>query len=194
MRKARKPSPARLARIGLRAAGLAHDLAQPLTVALLTAQQIDGPGTFRLRAALHRMHELLQGLRAELRGQRPGRETVDLADLQRRLLGSLAPGDRRRTHIRLEGVAKLDAEATQRILANLILNALRHGRGKVAVKGKARRAKLSVTVSGGAGRTPSTPGWGIGLASCQELAGRHGLSLSISISPKGSVATLACRT
>lgn len=194
MPKVRPPSPDALARIGLRAAGIAHDIAQPLTAALLAVRQVDGRGAPRLRAALRRMGELLQALRADLRGAQPVRRATDLADLQRQLLSALTPRDRRRTHIRLSGVASLDTEAARRILGNLILNALRHGSGTVKVSGKGRGTQLSVTVAGGAGRTPASPGWGIGLASCQELAGRHGLSLSIAISPKGSVATLACRT
>jgi len=195
MAKGAPPSRLALAKLGLRAAGVAHDLAQPLTAALLAARKIDGKGAAPLRAALHRMEDLLQSIRSELRADTPGRSDarVPMARVRRNLLAGLTPTERRRTRIRLSGTLRADATAVERILGNLISNALRHGTGPVQVAGWAKGGKISVTVDGGAGKRASQAGWGIGLASCQDLATRHGFRLKVEISPRGSRATLETR-
>lgn len=189
----RRPSPGVLAQIGLRAAGVAHDFAQPLTAALLAAREVEGKGAHRLREALHRLEDLLAQMRSELQppAKRPPRQSsVDLAQMRRQLLADLSAAERRRARIRLAGKARGDPLVLQRIVGNLLLNALRHGSGLVHVNGSARGRKLSITVEGGAARQLATPGWGIGLSSCQDLARRHSLSLQVDISPAGSRATL----
>lgn len=196
MARRRTPSAAALAKLGLRAAGVAHDLAQPLTAALLAARQVDGKGAGPLRAALHRMEDLLLEIRSELRpsDDNPRRRPADLAEVRRALVASLTPAERRRTRIRLAGATSADATALLRILGNLVLNALRHGRGPVRVDGTARGPRVDIRVEGGAGKRPENTGWGIGLASCQDLANRHRLALRIEISPTGSKATLTSRS
>lgn len=186
-----KPSRDNLAELGLRAAGVAHDLAQPLTIALLAARQIEGKGANPLRQALHRMEDLLQSIREELRpGIASAGRRLNLPDVQRQLLAGLTPGERRRIRMRLSGSGTADASAVQRILGNLVLNALRHGKGPVRATGSARGKRLAVSVEGGPGKASDETGWGIGLASCQDLAGRHRLALRVEISPSGSRATL----
>lgn len=192
----RAPSVTALARLGLRAAGVAHDLAQPLTAALLAAKRVDGNGARPLREALGRMETLLQHMRAELRPETAAESprAVDLAQVRRTLLADLTPAERRRTRIRLAGVATGDAVVLQRILGNLVTNALRHSQGPVRVEGSTRGRNLTLTVEGGAANRPARQGWGVGLAACQELARRHGLALRLTLSPGGSKATLRNRT
>lgn len=192
MRKGRPPSRANLAKLGLRAAGVAHDLAQPLTAALLAARKVEGKGAAPLREALHRMADLLQAIRSELRPEKTRRAArrTTMAQVRRNLLAPLTPAERRRTRIKLGGALHADATPIERILGNLLANALRHGTGLVRVAGAARGDGLSLSVEGGIGKRTSQPGWGIGLANCQDLASRHGLILRVEITPGGSKATL----
>ena len=192
----RKTPKAALARLGLRTAGIAHDLVQPLTSALLAARQIKGKGSAPLRAALHRMEDLIQSIRTEINpvpreGPTP---LADLGRIARDLRAGLSPAERRRVDIRLDGRIRADASALGRILGNLTQNALRHGRGRVQVRGSAPGGKLAIVVTGGSGKAKSETGWGIGLASSQELANRYGLTLRVEISPEGSRATLEKHT
>ncbi len=193
MRKSRPPSRVNLAKLGLRAAGVAHDLAQPLTAALLAAQKIEGKGSAPLRAALYRMEDLLQSIRSELSPDSVGQvmRRTPMIQVRRNLLAALAPTERRRTSIQISGTLHTDATPVERILGNLLTNALRHGTGPVRVSGTVQSGKLSLLVEGGVGKRSSQPGWGIGLASCQDLATRHGLTLRVEITPQGSKATLA---
>ena len=195
MARPRQAAPTDLAKVGLRAAGIAHDLAQPLTAALLAARQVAGKGAPALRESLHRMEDLLLALREEVSpaATRRPRGPADLAAIQRNLRAGLTPAERRRTRLRLAGTCSADALAVQRIVGNLVLNALRHGIGAVSATGHARGRRLSVCVTG-EGKRADQPGWGIGLASCQDLAATHGLELRVEISPLGSKATLATRT
>lgn len=193
MHKRRPPSRANLAKFGLRAAGVAHDLSQPLTAALLAAQKIEGKGSAPLRAALYRMEDLLQSIRSELSPDNVGQvmRRTPIIQVRRNLLAALTPAERRRTSIQLRGTLHAAAIPVERILGNLLANALRHGTGPVKVSGTAQGGKLAFLVEGGAGKRSSQPGWGIGLASCQDLATRHGLTLRVEITPRGSMATLA---
>lgn len=188
----RKTPKAALARLGLRTAGIAHDLVQPLTSALLAARQVKGKGATSLRSALHRMEDLIQSIRAEISPAVRGEATplADLGRIARELRAGLSPAERRRVEIRLDGRTRADAMALGRILSNLTLNALRHGKGRVQVTGSAPGGKLAVVVTGGSGKAASETGWGIGLASSQDLANSHGLTLRVEISPEGSRATL----
>ena len=192
MRKGRPPSRSNLAKLGLRAAGVAHDLAQPLTAALLAARKIEGKGAAPLRDALHRMEDLLQAIRSELHPEKTkeAARRTPMARVRRNLLAVLTPAERRRTRIELSGGLHADATPIERILGNLLANALRHGTGLVKVAGSARDDGLSLTVEGGVGKRRSQSGWGIGLASCQDLASRHGLVLRVEITPQGSRASL----
>jgi len=192
MRRGRPPSRSNLAKLGLRAAGVAHDLAQPLTAALLAARKVEGKGAAPLRDALHRMEDLLQAIRSELHPEKTGEAArrTPMARVRRNLLAALTPAERRRTRIELSGALHADATPIERILGNLLANALRHGTGPVKVTGEARGDGLSLSVEGGVGKRTSEPGWGIGLASCQDLASRHGLVLRVEITPQGSRASL----
>lgn len=195
MARAPRAPRANLARLGLRAAGIAHDLAQPITVALLASRKVRGDGLGRLRRSLGRMTQLLEALRSELRetGPEPRPPRLDLAKAGDELRDGLAPAQRQRTRIRLQGRASIDPLALQRLLANLLGNALRHGSGRAEVVGSTRAGKLEITVIGGPAKAPSAKGWGVGLLSCQDLARRHHLKLRLRVSPKGSIATLTGR-
>lgn len=194
MARAPRASRDQLARLGLRAAGIAHDLAQPITAALLASRKVSGDGLGNLRRSLARMTRLLEALRAELRGGTAPTSTThaDLAEAAVALTDSLTPAQRRRTRIRLRGRAAIEPLVLQRLLANLVSNALRHGAGEVAVAGETRAGRLHVTVTGGPAKA-AAEGWGIGLRSCQDLARRHRLSLRLRLSSRGSVATLTGR-
>ena len=121
MRKGRPPSRSNLAKLGLRAAGVAHDLAQPLTAALLAARKVEGKGAAPLRDALHRMEDLLQAIRSELHPEKTkeAARRTPMARVRRNLLAVLTPAERRRTRIKLGGVLHADATPIERILGNL---------------------------------------------------------------------------
>lgn len=195
MADAPRASRPNLARLGLRAAGIAHDLAQPITAALLASRKVRGEGLGRLQRSLARMTQLLETLRSDLRDATPAKKSarVDLDDAGEELREGLTPSQRQRTRIRLRGEAAIKPLVLQRLLANLVSNALKHGSGMVHVVGSARAGKLEITVTGGPAKAPTTKGWGIGLLSCQDLARRHQMVLRVRLSSRGSVATLASR-
>ena len=186
------PSKSSLAKLGLRAAGVAHDIAHPLSIALLAAQNVDGKGTVRLKASLRRMEKLLQALRIELRNE-PAKDlgtSVDLAELGGDIFAGLKLSDQKRVRLKLKGKVKTDAVALHRILENLVLNALRHSDGNVDVTQTHNANQLTLLVNGGATKSKRTKGWGIGLLSSRDLAKRLGYALTIDIKPGRSQARL----
>jgi len=186
------PSKSSLAKLGLRAAGVAHDIAHPLSIALLAAQNVDGKGTVRLKASLRRMEKLLQALRIELRNE-PAKDlgaSVDLAELGGDIFAGLKLSDQKRVRLKLKGKVKTDAVALHRILENLVLNALRHSDGNVDVTQTHKANQLTLLVNGGATKSKLTKGWGIGLLSSRDLAKRLGYALTIDIKPGRSQARL----
>ena len=186
------PSKSSLAKLGLRAAGVAHDIAHPLSIALLAAQNVDGKGTVRLKASLRRMEKLLQALRIELRNE-PAKDlgaSIDLAELGGDIFAGLKLSDQKRVRLKLKGKVKTDAVALHRILENLVLNALRHSDGNVDVTQTHKANQLTLLVNGGATKSKRTKGWGIGLLSSRDLAKRLGYALTIDIKPGRSQARL----
>ncbi len=187
------PSKSSLAKLGLRAAGVAHDIAHPLSVALLAAQNIEGKGAAQLKASLRRMEKLLQSLRADLRGEssKASSASVDLADLSKDIFAGLKASDQKRVGFKLKGKVKTDAVALHRILENLVLNALRHSDGDVEVTQTHKANQLTLLVNGGATKSKRTKGWGVGLASSHDLAKRLGYALTVDIKPSRSRARLS---
>lgn len=186
------PSKSSLAKLGLRAAGVAHDMAHPLSTALLAAQNVDGKGAAQLKASLRRMEKLLQTLRTELRSE-PAKAlttSVDLAELSRDIFSGLKLSDQKRVRLKLKGKVKTDAVALYRILENLVLNALRHSEGDVEVTQTHKANQLTLLVNGGATKSKRTKGWGVGLLSSRDLAKRLGYALIIDIKPSRSQARL----
>ena len=186
------PSKSSLAKLGLRAAGVAHDISHPLSIALLAAQNVDGKGTVRLKASLRRMEKLLQALRIELRNE-PAKDlgaSIDLAELGGDIFAGLKLSDQKRVRLKLKGKVKTDAVALHRILENLVLNALRHSDGNVDVTQTHKANQLTLLVNGGATKSKRTKGWGIGLLSSRDLAKRLGYALTIDIKPGRSQARL----
>ena len=186
------PSKSSLAKLGLIAAGVAHDIAHPLSIALLAAQNIEGNGAVQLKASLRRMEKLLQALRTELRSE-PAKAlsaSVDLAELSRDIYGGLKLSDQKRVRLKLKGKVKTDAVALHRILENLVLNALRHSDGDVEVTPTHKANRLALFVNGGAPKSKPTKGWGVGLVSSHDLAKRLGYALTIEIKPGRSQARL----
>ncbi len=186
------PSKSSLAKLGLRAAGVAHDIAHPLSVALLAAQNIEGKGSVQLKASLRRMEKLLQSLRTELR-DKPTKAlgtSLDLTDLGKDIYAGLKLSDQKRVSFKLKGMVKTDAVALHRIMENLVLNALRHSDGDVEVTQTHKANQLTLLVNGGAKKRKPTKGWGIGLASSHDLAKRLGYALTVDIKPSRSQARL----
>jgi signal transduction histidine kinase len=186
------PSKSSLAKLGLRAAGVAHDIAHPLSVALLASQNIEGKGAAQLKASLRRMEKLLEALRIELRSE-PAKTlsvSVDLGELSKDIFSNLKLSDQKRVSLKLKGKAKTDAVALHRILENLVLNALRHSDGDVEVTQTHKANQLTLFVNGGATKSKRTKGWGVGLVSSHDLAKRLGYALTIDIKPGRSQARL----
>ena len=152
------PSKSSLAKLGLRAAGVAHDIAHPLSVALLAAQNIEGKGSVQLKASLRRMEKLLQSLRTELR-DKPTKAlgtSLDLTDLGKDIYAGLKLSDQKRVSFKLKGMVKTDAVALHRIMENLVLNALRHSDGDVEVTQTHKANQLTLLVNGGAKKRKPT--------------------------------------
>ena len=186
------PSKNSLAKLGLKAAGVAHDIAHPLAVALLAAQNIQGKGSAQVKASLRRMEKLLHVLRSELRNEpaQKSAASVDLTELSRDIFAGFKHADQRRVSFKLKGKLHTDAVALQRIIENLVLNALRHSDGNVEVTQTLKAGQLTVLVNGGAPKRKRTQGWGIGLVSSRALAKRLGYALTIDIQPGRSQARL----
>ncbi|HEX4610699.1 MAG TPA: ATP-binding protein [Urbifossiella sp.] len=129
----------RLAAVGQLAAGVAHEVRNPLTAAVLlieTARKDPAAGGLTdedldlIEAELHRAERSLQALLDYARPPRLERSTVDLAGVVRDAVG-LARGriDRQRVVVKLDappGGCRLEADPDQlrQVVLNLILNSL----------------------------------------------------------------------
>jgi signal transduction histidine kinase len=164
----RRIAEARLAEVGILAAGLAHEIRNPLNSLRLNVQLVeeelrelgDGPGKAdRLRLAagirgeIERLEVLLGDFLRYARPRPPERSPIDLVGLVRATLATLGPElEADRVTIELEApeggaVAEVDAGQLSQVLVNLLRNA------REALLGNApgdRRIRVEVASEGSA--------------------------------------------
>lgn len=181
-------------------AGVSHDLRSPLGRIRMAAELLpDQPGVQVRQQAIVRNVQVADGLIQSFldhvrAGQLPMTETVDLAETARQQLASLdLPADT----LRLEAPAHLPEARHhpllfERLLANLVDNALKHGRPPVQVQLAQDEHRTWLRVSdGGQGLDPADaarlqeafargddsrrrPGLGLGLAIVRQVLERLG--------------------
>jgi two-component system sensor histidine kinase MtrB len=194
---------------------VSHELRTPLTTVRMAADVIHearvdfDPVTARsaelLADQLDRFESLLADLleisRFDAGAAALEAEPIDLREVVRRVVGGAEPlADRKGTHIRIVGdqqpvVAEADARRVERVLRNLVVNAVEHGEGRdVVVRLAAAGGAVAVAVRDyGVGLKPgeatrvfsrfwradpararTTGGTGLGLSIALEDARLHG--------------------
>ncbi len=203
----------RLAGLGRVAAGVAHEIRNPLAAARLQGENALAGDDERRRAAigdmlgqLDRLDGLVGELLAMTQRVQPSPSQVDLAAFLRDGTARHADtADAKRLAVTVqeaEGTAVLDPQVVGRILDNLLTNAIRHAPVGGAVTLHAERApdRLALVVRDtGPGIPPDladrvfepfvtgrADGTGLGLAIAQELADAHGGRLSLRASEAGA--------
>jgi two-component system sensor histidine kinase HydH len=201
--------------LGLVAAGLAHEIRNPLGAirgyAQLLHEQAGDEGS-RARAGLmlpelDRVAERLEEFLGFARKRRSAAAAVDLAGLAAEVVALFTPdADAAGTMLSLESspgrpVVEGDAAALKELITNLVLNALEacRGGGEVIVRTARTGAdvELSVFDSGQGIRPEVLPrlfepyfttkdrGSGLGLAISRRIAEDHGASLTLANAPGG---------
>jgi two-component system, OmpR family, osmolarity sensor histidine kinase EnvZ len=181
-------------------AGVSHDLRSPLGRIRMAAELLpDTPETQARRASIVRnvqdadrlIESFLDHVRA---GELPCDETVDLAAVARQVVSSF---ERPAVELSLDAPATLPREhanrlLVERLIANLVDNALKHGRPPVRVRVGGSAAQAWITVDDAGDGIPadeaahltdafargdgsrSRPGTGLGLAIVRQVATRLG--------------------
>lgn len=198
----------RQASLGQVAAGLAHDIRNPLTTMHTTLQALvrrePNPEhremLLMLDEEIDRVNDVIGNLLNFARPREPQMETVAVAALFDSL-AALVNASARRQNVSIQidcpsdATVFADSGQLRQILMNLILNALQamHGGGKIHLSATADEAEVSLSVEdNGPGMheelakritepffTTKETGTGLGLAICQTLAVRNGARLSI---------------
>jgi signal transduction histidine kinase len=187
-------------------ANASHELRTPLAVMRTTVDVVAGnpgttPGDLRamaadIRAAVDHAEHLIGALLILARNERglTVREELDLATAAEDVLDTAGPGDRR-VHATLEpAVISGDPVLAERLIANLVDNAIRYNTGAgdiwISTRTSAGSSQLTVTNTGpvisraDAGRIfqpfqrlsdrTSRDGYGLGLAIVASIAAVHG--------------------
>lgn len=200
----------RLAGLGRVAAGVAHEIRNPIAAARLQGENALAGDDARRQEAIGDMLEQidrLDGLVGELLAmtQRVEPKPVDV-DLDTFLAEQIArhkdtaSAKALTVTVRAEGGGSFDPAVTGRILDNLLTNAIRHApeRGTVSLQATKAPGLLTFTVADtGSGVAPEVvermfepfvtgrpDGTGLGLAIARELADAHGGRLLL-VSPRG---------
>ncbi len=203
----------RLASVGRLAAGLAHELGNPLAavrgyVELLgmdsRADRTDAEVIARCAAEVERMHGLIRGLLDFARQERPSVAEVDVALLLADVARTVRPrAEFRAIELRLDTGEPLtvaaDASKLQQVLVNLLLNAADAGAHAVALSAERRADAVAIVCADdGHGIAPADvprlfepffttrppgAGTGLGLAIAHRIAEEHGGRIEVDSSP-----------
>jgi signal transduction histidine kinase len=203
---ARVASSERLAALGRVAAGVAHEIRNPIAAMRLRAENALAGNDARRRKALSgmlkqidRLDALVSELLAMTQRSAPHPVTVELQPfLAVRVEAHRAEADAREVAITTESsvpTAAIDPEMIGRVVDNLLSNAIRHtpAHGKVSVSATVLDGGLRLIVEdGGGGVAPElrdrlfepfvtgrADGTGLGLAIARELADAHGGCLTL---------------
>ena len=190
-------------------AGVSHDLRTPLTrMKLELALMPPGAARDSLAADVDEMEHMVDGYLAFARGE--GQEPAVLTDLAQLLTQAVEQAQRGGRPVRLEvrgaATATLRPAAIKRALANLIENALRHGK-EVLVTLTRPEGRVEITVDDDgpgvpeaqreevfrpfvrleAARDPNRGGAGLGLTIARDIARGHGGDLTLESAPQGGL-------
>jgi signal transduction histidine kinase len=183
-----------------------HELRAPAAVIYGFAETLKHRGHRLTRGELAELHEVLHGQAERLsllieqlldlsrleasavpRAQEPVPVRERLADVVESVAGKHAPGVELKVRDDLEVVA--DRTALERIVANLVTNALRYGRRPIEIRAEQNDGHFRVTVADGGDGVPDelvprlfqrfsrgegAPGSGLGLAIAQSYAQANG--------------------
>jgi signal transduction histidine kinase len=202
----------RLAALGRVAAGIAHEIRNPIAAMRLRAENALAGDDARRQKALadmleqiDRLNTLVSELLAMTQRQKPHPVRVEIQSfLANRIEGHRAQANAREVTIAVESnvpVAMIDEEMIGRIVDNLLANAIRHTpfHGRVSVSARGMNGGLRLTVAdSGAGVAPKlrdslfepfvtgrADGTGLGLAIARELADAHRGKLTL-LDPEGA--------
>jgi signal transduction histidine kinase len=203
---ARVASSERLAALGRVAAGVAHEIRNPIAAMRLRAENaLAGDDTRRRKALadmleqIDRLDALVSELLAMTQRREPHRVSVELqAFLAVRVEAYRSEADARQVAVTTESstpIAAIDPQMIGRIVDNLLSNAIQHtpAHGKVSISAMALDGGLRLTIEdGGGGVAPElrdrlfepfvtgrADGTGLGLAIARELADAHGGCLTL---------------
>ena len=191
-------------------AGVSHDLRTPLTRMKLQLAMIeDGEAAGELKADIDDMERMIEGYLAFVRGE--GGEAPAETDLDALVDSALAGARRGGRSLALRNRAPglrpvLRAGAVKRALANLIDNALRHGRSALLTVSRSGGNVVITLDDDGPGipadrreaafrpffrldeaRSPDTGGVGLGLAVARDSVRNHGGNIELADSPLGGL-------
>ena len=192
----------RLAALGRVAAGVAHEIRNPIAAMRLKAENALAGDDARRRVALDailaqiaRLDRLLSELLAMTQRRDPAPTPTDITSLLNACAADHQPPGVAMLVDCDVGTVSVDAELLQRALDNLVANAVAHTPpgGSVTLHAECRDATLSIKVSDtGPGISPElrqnlfepfvsgrAGGTGLGLAIARELAEAHGGRLSL---------------
>jgi signal transduction histidine kinase len=191
----------RLAALGRVAAGVAHEIRNPMATMRLRAENALAGDPARQRAALEtsltqiaRVDSLIAELLAMTQHQAPERLTVDVvAFLRERVLEHREAADRARLSVDVapaDHVARFDPRLIGRAVDNILLNAIRHTPpgGRIGIRTEREAGVLRIILSDtGPGIAPELrtrlfepfatgrpEGTGLGLAIAREMVAAHG--------------------
>jgi signal transduction histidine kinase len=191
----------RLAALGRVAAGVAHEIRNPMATMRLRAENALAGDPVRQRAALEtsltqiaRVDSLIAELLAMTQHQAPNRQTVDVAAfLRERVREHRDAADRAQLSVEVVPaghVARFDPRLIGRAVDNILLNAIRHTPpgGRVSIGTEQDAAVLRIILSDtGPGIAPELrtrlfepfatgrpEGTGLGLAIAREMVAAHG--------------------
>ena len=186
-------------------AAAAHELRTPIAVLLARAETSGSRAGSDLVEDVQRLATLTGQLLdlQRLDGERP-QGLIDLSGLVRRVVADLAPlliASRRRIEVQVRDVQPVlgDAEALERVVVNLIRNAMDHGGSRITVRVNGRAFEVEDDGAGIPAETrervlepfqrlrPRDTGSGLGLSLVQQVVERHGGVLSIEDAPGGGV-------
>jgi signal transduction histidine kinase len=210
---ARIASSERLAALGRVAAGVAHEIRNPMATMRLRAENALAGDPARQRAALEtsltqiaRVDSLIAELLAMTQHQAPVRQTVDvIAFLRERVQEHREAADRAQLSVEVapaDHVARFDPRLLGRAVDNILLNAIRHTPpgGRVRIRTEQESGLLRIILSDtGPGIAPELrtrlfepfatgrpEGTGLGLAIAREMVAAHGGRLALGDGQAGS--------
>ena len=186
-------------------AAAAHELRTPIAILLARVETSSSRAGSDLVEDVQRLATLTGQLLdlQRLDGERP-QDVVDLSVVVRRVVADLAPlliASRRRIEVQVRDVqpALGDAEALERVVVNLIRNAMDHGGSRIMVRVDGRAFEVEDDGAGIPAEArervlepfqrlrPKATGSGLGLSLVQQVVERHGGVLSIADAPGGGV-------